>query len=82
MSITVNMHKAKTDLSKLVAQALAGEEVIIARDGEPAVQLVPVRKKRVPGKFKGQIWMAPNFNDPLPDDLLSEFYDNPIFPQP
>ncbi len=81
MSITVNMHKAKTDLSKLVAQALAGEEVIIARDGEPAVRLVPVRKKRIPGTAKGLFWMADNFDDPLPEDLLREFYEGPIFPE-
>lgn len=44
----VNMHQAKTSLSRLVEKALAGEEVVIARNGEPLVQLVPVVKKREP----------------------------------
>ena len=47
MRVVVNMHQAKTDLSKLVAQALAGEEVILARNGKPVVRLVPVRERRI-----------------------------------
>src|SRR5580658_8607989 len=60
----VNMHQAKSSLSRLVERALAGEEVVIARNGEPLVQLVPVTKKRkprVPGRGKGQIWISPDF---------------------
>ncbi len=64
MSEIVNMHQAKTTLSRLVERALAGEDVIIGRNGKPLVRLVPVPKKaepRVPGRLKGQIWISPDF---------------------
>lgn len=57
----VNLHKAKTHLSRLVDQAMAGEEVIIARNGKPLVRLVPCvedRKPRKLGAWKGKIWIA------------------------
>jgi prevent-host-death family protein len=69
----VNVHAAKTNLSKLIDQAEAGEEVIIARNSKPAVRLVPVgtpRPKRVFGSMKGKISLTPEFFDPLPDDEL------------
>jgi prevent-host-death family protein len=69
----VNMHAAKTALSRLVAEALAGEDVIIARAGTPAVRLTPVRQERVPGTARGLVQIAPNFDDPLPEDLLAAF---------
>ena len=70
------MHKAKTYLSKLVRDALHGEEVIIARGKEPMVRLVPVRKpanKRKPGSLKGKIWYAPDAFDPLTKEELAEW---------
>ncbi|HEV3050302.1 MAG TPA: type II toxin-antitoxin system prevent-host-death family antitoxin [Longimicrobium sp.] len=69
----VNVHAAKTNLSKLIDRAEAGEEVIIARDSKPAVQLVPVgltKPKRVFGSMKGKISLTPEFFEPLPDDEL------------
>ena len=72
----VNVLKAKTQLSKLLAAAEAGEDVVIARDGKPVVRLVPVQeptRKRKPGSFKGQIWIGPDFDDPLPDDIAEAF---------
>ncbi len=74
MTEIVNMHKAKTTLSRLVERALAGEEVIIARDGTPLVRLVPVPDKpepRVPGRSKGKIWISPDFE--LTDQEIDEF---------
>jgi prevent-host-death family protein len=62
----VNMHEAKTQLSKLVERAAAGEEVVIAKAGVPRVRLVPVepkRKSREPGLLKGQIWISPDFDE-------------------
>jgi prevent-host-death family protein len=64
MTEIVNMHQAKTSLSRLVARALAGEEVVIARNGKPLVRLVPVAKvptRRIPGRSKGRIWISPDF---------------------
>jgi prevent-host-death family protein len=75
MAEVVNMHEAKTNLSRLVERALAGEDIILARAGEPLVRLVPVvqpRRARTPGAWKGQVWMADDF-DTLPDEVLDGF---------
>jgi prevent-host-death family protein len=73
MTTLVNMHKAKSDLSRLVAQALAGEEVIITRDGQPVARLVPIRRERVPGLARGQVQIGADFDEPLPEDVLRTF---------
>jgi prevent-host-death family protein len=68
------MHQAKSSLSGLVERALAGEEVVIARNGEPLVKLVPVpkeeRKPRVPGRYKEKIWIAPDCFEPMSEEEL------------
>ncbi len=69
----VNIHEAKTQLSKLIAE---GEEVVIARYGEPVARLVPIRPpaaKRVPGSARGQFTVPNTFFDPLPDEILNAF---------
>ena len=74
MSEIVNMHQAKTSLSRLVQRALSGEEVVIARNGKPLVKLVPVtqeRQPRIPGKYKGQIRIAPDCFDPMTEEELA-----------
>lgn len=73
MTAIVNMHEAKTSLSRLVERALAGEEIVIARNGEALVKLVPLekeRKPRVPGRYKGQIWIAPDCFEPMSEEEL------------
>jgi prevent-host-death family protein len=73
MSEIVNMHQAKTSLSRLVERALAGEEIVIARNGEPLVRLVPVAKEpkpRIPGRSKGKIWIAADCFDPMAEEEL------------
>lgn len=80
MTITVNIHAAKTQLSRLLEQVEEGEEIVIARAGKPIariVPLVPSRPKRKLGILEGQYTVADNIDDPLPDDLLEEFY-NPL----
>jgi len=69
---TVNVHKAKTNLSRLLAQVEAGEEVIIARRGRPVARLVSYnpRVKRQPDILKGKIVIPDNFFDPLPETEL------------
>lgn len=72
---TVNMHEAKTKLSSLVEEAVAGEDVIIAKSGNPLVRLVPVEKKiqrRKPGRFKGLISIAADFEE-TPEELIEAF---------
>ena len=71
----MNMHEAKTQLSKLGERAWQGEEVVIARDGEPYLYLLPYRgaaKPRALGLLKGQIWMAPDF-DETPQEVIDAF---------
>jgi prevent-host-death family protein len=67
-----SVHDAKTNLSKLIATALAGGEVVIARGNVPAVRLVPVVPlgKRCFGALKGQIAIDASFDEPLPEDEL------------
>lgn len=71
---TVTVHEAKTNLSKLIARALAGEEVVIANRMTPQVKLVPVagqpKIKRTPGALKGKISLDDGFWDPLPEEEL------------
>jgi prevent-host-death family protein len=77
MPTLVNIHEAKTHLSRLVQRVVAGEDVVIAKAGEPLVRLVPYQaaaKPRVPGAWKGQGWIADDFDDPLPDEMLAAFY--------
>lgn len=68
-----SVHDAKTNLSRLIADALAGGEVVIARGNVPVVRLVPVepRGRRCFGALKGKIALDAGFNDPLPDDELA-----------
>jgi prevent-host-death family protein len=69
----VSIHQAKTQLSKLIAAAERGEEVVISRRETPVVKIVPVQpaKKRVFGALKGKISLGPEFFDPLPEDELA-----------
>jgi prevent-host-death family protein len=74
----VNVYEAKTNLSKLIDRALAGDDVVIARSGRPLVRLVPVRTPagRVAGSARGQIRMADDFDD-LPAEVAATFRGEP-----
>jgi prevent-host-death family protein len=83
MAKTVNIFEAKTNLSKLIARAEKGEEIVIARAGKAVARLTklePIKKRIRFGGLKGKIWVADDFDAPLPDAILSEFEDGPIFP--
>jgi prevent-host-death family protein len=69
----VNMHEAKTTLSQLVEQAERGEEIVIARAGEPVAKIVALRigARRVLGAWRGRVQMASDFDAPLSGDELS-----------
>lgn len=71
----VNIAEAKARLSELVERAAGGEEVVIARHGEPRARLVPLasRKRRMPGHGSGRWEIVGDFNEPLPPDLLAAF---------
>lgn len=66
----VNVHQAKTHLSKLLAAVEAGEEVIIARGDKPVARITPIRKPRKGGWLKGKGGLDESFWEPLPDEEL------------
>ena len=71
----LNLYDAKTHLSALVDKAAAGAEIVIAKNGRPMARLVAYQapKQRRPGRARGRIWMAADFDAPLPADLLDAF---------
>lgn len=72
---TVNVHEAKTHLSRLLERAHAGEEIVIAKSGEPYARLVPLsgrQPKRQAGTLKGQLEITEAFFEPLPPDWSGE----------
>ena len=78
----VNMHEAKSQLSRLAKLAWEGEEVIIAKAGEPYLRLEPYREKREPrkpGGLEGKIWMSPDFDEP-DEELFELMMNSKIFP--
>jgi len=73
---TVNIHQAKTHLSKLIARVRKGEEIVLAKAGKPVAKIVPFEpapKRRVPGSARGLVKIYDNFDDPLPEDILRAF---------
>ena len=81
----VNRHEAKTQLSALVPHAEAGEDVVIAQAGQPAVRLTPVREEgptwvqRIDGALAGRIWMSEDFDAPMPQ-FKHEVHGRPLEP--
>lgn len=76
MSDPVNLCEAKTRLSELVERAAAGEEIVIAKAGRPRARLVPLSEEktpRQPGGWEGRVWVADDFDDPLPPEILRGF---------
>ena len=80
MDKTVNIHHAKTHLSSLIAEVEEGREVIIARAGKPVAKLVPMKspaartsRRNLAGALRGKIWIGPDFDDPLPEDIIAAF---------
>ncbi len=72
----VNVHEAKTHLSRLLERVAAGQEIVIAKAGQPVARLVPIKGtegERELGRDRGCVWIADDFDAPLPDDLLDEF---------
>lgn len=70
-----NIHEAKTGLSSLLQRAAAGEEIVIARDGEPVAKLVAIQRKRrrAFGLDRGRVEIAEDFDAPLSPELLATF---------
>ncbi len=79
MAKIVNMHEAKSNLSRLVEEAEAGEVIVLARAGKPVVTLVPVRpaRRRRLGRWKGKVVMSEDFDAPLSDRDLAAWTGRP-----
>ena len=78
----VNMHEAKSQLSRLAELAWQGEEIVICKAGKPWLNLIPYRERlqeRKPGGLEGQIWMSPDF-DAEDGELIADFENSKIFP--
>ncbi len=76
MATTVNVHEAKTHLSRLLVRVGMGEEIIIARAGKPVARLIPISDRpdrRTPGSARGRIRVGPDFDAPLPEDVVDAF---------
>ena len=87
MAKTVNLYEAKTHLSSLVEKAASGEEIIIAKAGKPLARLAPLAEEpQQPRQFGqnllGITYIAPDFDEPLSQDILDSFYEGAIFPTP
>ena len=75
MTQFVNIHEAKTHLSRLVERAAAGEEIVVAKAGRPMAKLVPYERRKEPrqmGGWEGRVWIADDF-DELPEDIAAAF---------
>jgi prevent-host-death family protein len=81
VALTVNIHDAKTHLSRLLARVEEGEEVVIAKAGKPVARLIPERPerapKRVPGIDKGKLWIAKEF-DKMSEQELAAWYGSKL----
>lgn len=72
----VNIHEAKTNLSRLIEEVQRGEEIVIAKAGTPVARLVSLAvtpEPRRPGRLKGKIHVADDFDAPLPEEILALF---------
>ena len=70
MTVQVNIHEAKTHLSKLLQRVMNGEEVVIAKAGQPVARLLPYQPRpapRTPGNDAGKIIIGSDFDEPLPE---------------
>ena len=82
MATQINLYEAKSKLSELVERALGGEDIVIAKSGKPKVRLVPVetKRKRTFGGWEGKGWIADDFDEPLPADMLESIYGEGVEP--
>ncbi len=81
----INVHQAKTHLSRLLERVAHGEEIVIAKAGKPVARLVPIddmlREPRRLGALEGQIWLAEDWDsDEVNEAIARDFYESEIFP--
>ena len=73
---SLSIEKVQEQFPEFVSTVEAGEEIILEKSGEPIARIVPIKKnkKRILGKERGKIWISDDFTDPLPQEMLAEFY--------
>ena len=80
----INVHEAKTHLSRLLERVARGEEIVIAKAGKPVARLVPIDGKpgpRKPGAWKGKLWLAEDWDsDEVNEEIARDFDESEIFP--
>jgi antitoxin (DNA-binding transcriptional repressor) of toxin-antitoxin stability system len=84
MTVTINIPETAEQFTELIIRVQSGEEILLAQNGIAIARLMPIRASaqlRIPGQDKGKVTIAPDFNAPLPDQILSDFL-NPNFPTP
>ena len=78
MSEQVNIHEAKTHFSRLVERAAAGEEIVIAKAGQPRARLVPLERpsgrRRGYGSMRGKIWLADDWNSDETNEAIADLF--------
>jgi prevent-host-death family protein len=68
MNSIVNVHDLKTNYSKYLGQVMRGEEILLGKHGKPVAKLVPLlQRSRKPGALKGKLWIADDFDEPMPE---------------
>jgi antitoxin (DNA-binding transcriptional repressor) of toxin-antitoxin stability system len=74
--ISVSLEKVRDQFPAFLSKVESGEEIILEKGGEPIARVVPIKKKgkRILGKERGKIWMSDDFDEPLPEEILAEFY--------
>lgn len=78
--LNVEVPEVQADFAELLRQVLSGQEVIISQAGTPIARIVPIADRslpRIPGLDRGKVVIAPDFNEPLPEDVLNDFL-NPV----
>jgi prevent-host-death family protein len=72
----INIHEAKTNLSRIAEDVAAGEEIIVAKAGKPKMKLVPIENKKIIkfGALKGKMKIGDDFDAPLPETIINDFY--------
>ncbi len=75
--MTINIHEAKTHFSRILSRVIMGEEIIIAKAGRPIAKVTPYsqgKPDRIPGRDRGLFTVSDDFDDPLPEEILTEFH--------
>lgn len=79
MITTINIPETTAQFTELLHRIQAGEEILLAQNGVAIARLVPIQphtQPRIPGQDKGKVAIAPNFNAPLPDQMLNDFFNS------